>query len=83
MDTNAQIDPHSVIKECVTLNPGVVTAGNVTIDRYTQVHSGAVIINRKRIGENSILGAGAVIIDDMPDNVTVVGVPGKIINHLG
>jgi len=65
----------------VTLDPGVVTAGNITIGRYTQVHTGTVIINRKRIGENSILGAGTVIIDDVPDNVTVVGVPGKIIKH--
>ena len=81
IDTNAQIDHHNVIKECVTLDPGVVTAGNVTIGRYTQVHTGTVIINRKRIGENSILGAGTVIIDDMPANVTVVGVPGKIIKH--
>ena len=81
IDTNAQIDHHNVIKECVTLDPGVVTAGNVTIGKYTKVHTGTVIINRKRIGENSILGAGTVIIDDMPDNVTVVGVPGKIIKH--
>jgi serine O-acetyltransferase len=47
----------------------------------TQVHTGAVIISRKQIGENSIPGAGTVIIDDVPDNVTVVGIPGKIIIH--
>ena len=81
IDTNAQIDHHNVIKECVTIDPGVVTAGNVTIGRYTQVHTGTIIINRTRIGENSILGAGTVIIDDVPDNVTVVGIPGKIIKH--
>lgn len=81
IDTNAQVDHHNVIKECVTIDPGVVTAGNVTIGRYTQVHTGTVIINRKRIGKNSILGAGTVIIEDVPDNVTVVGVPGKIIKH--
>ena len=81
IDTNAQVDHHNVIKECVTIDPGVVTAGNVTIGRFSKVHTGTVIINRKRIGENSILGAGTVIIEDVPDNVTVVGVPGKIIKH--
>ena len=80
INTNAQIDHHNVIKECVTLNPGVVTGGNVTIGRYTVVHTGAIIINRIRIGENSILGAGTVIIKDVPDNVTVVGVPGRILD---
>jgi serine acetyltransferase len=79
IDTNAQIDHHSVIRECVTIGPGVVVAGNVTVERFAKVHTGAVIINRKRIGENSILGAGTVIIDDVPDDVTVVGVPGKIV----
>ena len=81
IDTNAQVDHHNVIKECVTLDPGVVTAGNVTIGRFTQVHTGTIIINRKRIGENSILGAGTVIIDDVPDNVTVVGVPGRVMKN--
>ena len=81
IDTGAQVDHHNVIKECVTINPGVVTAGNVTIGRFTKVHTGTIIINRKRIGENSILGAGTVIIDDVPDNVMVAGVPGRIIKH--
>jgi sugar O-acyltransferase (sialic acid O-acetyltransferase NeuD family) len=79
IDTNSQIDHHNVIKECVTINPGVVTAGNVTIEKFAKVHTGAIIINRKTIGENSILGAGTVIIKNVPANVTVVGVPGKII----
>ena len=69
---NAQIDHHNVIKECVTLDPRVVIAGNVTIGRYTQVHTGAIIINRKRIGENSILGAGTVIINDIPDSFDLI-----------
>jgi len=81
IDTNAQVDHHNVIEQCVTIDPGVVTAGNVTIGRYTKIHTGTIIINRKRIGEGCILGAGSVIIDDVPDNVTVVGVPGRIIKY--
>ena len=81
IDSNAQVDHHSVIKNCVTIDPGVVTGGNVTIGRFTRVHTGTIIINRKRIGENSVLGAGSVIINDIPDNVTVVGIPGKIIKY--
>ena len=80
IDTNAQLDHHNVIEECTTIDPRVVTGGNVTIGRYTKVHTGAIIINRIRIGENSILGAGTVIIKDVPDNVTVVGVPGRILD---
>ncbi len=76
---SAHLDHHNVIKECATIDPGVVFAGNVTIGAFTRVHTGAVIKNRIKIGENSILGAGTVIIHDIPDHVTVVGVPGKVI----
>jgi serine acetyltransferase len=34
-----------------------------------------------RIGQNTTVGAGAVIIKDVPDNVVVVGNPGKVIKH--
>lgn len=79
--TSAHLDHHNVVKECATIDPGVVCAGNVTIGAFARIHTGAVIKNRIKIGENSILGAGTVIINDVPDNVTVVGVPGKIIKH--
>jgi len=79
INTNAQVDHHNVIRHCAMIDPGVVTAGNVTIGEYSHAHTRAVIINRIRIGKNSILGAGTVVIRDVPDNVTVVGVPGKII----
>ena len=83
MVVSAHVEHHNVIKECAFIAPGAVFGGNVTIGACTQVHTGAVIKNRIRIGENSILGAGTVIIEDVPDNVTIVGVPGKIIkNHL-
>ncbi len=81
MHTGAQIDHHCVLRECATIDPGVVFASNVTVGKFTRVHTGAVCKNRIKIGENSIIGAGSVIIENVPDNVTVVGVPGKIIKH--
>jgi sugar O-acyltransferase (sialic acid O-acetyltransferase NeuD family) len=81
IDSGSQIDHHCVIKYCVTIDPGVVMAGNVTIGDFSTVHTGSVIKNRIQIGNNSIIGAGSVIVEDVPNNVTVVGVPGKIIRH--
>ena len=76
---SAHLDHHNVIRECATIDPGVVFAGNVTIGEFSRVHTGATIKNRIKVGRNSMIGAGAVIIEDVPDDVTVVGVPGKII----
>ena len=81
LNTGVQLDHHNVIRECAAIDPGVVFAGNVTVGRFTQVHTGVVVKNRIRIGEDSIIGAGSVIINDVPDRVTVVGVPGRIIKH--
>ena len=43
---------------------------------------GAVIIQGIKIGKWAIIGAGAVIVNDIPDYAMVVGVPGKIIKYL-
>ena len=41
--------------------------------------TGAKIINQLSIGENTIVGAGAVVINSLPSNCTVVGVPASIV----
>jgi acetyltransferase EpsM len=43
------------------------------------VGTGANIIEKKQLGEWSIIGAGSMIVEDVPANSTVVGVPGKVI----
>ena len=43
--------------------------------------TGAKIINQKIVGDNVTIGAGAVVTQDIPDNVTAVGVPARIIKR--
>jgi sugar O-acyltransferase (sialic acid O-acetyltransferase NeuD family) len=57
-------------------------SGEVRIGEGNFWGTGAKIINRKTVGNNVIVGAGAVIVDDVLDNVTVVGVPAKVIRRL-
>jgi acetyltransferase-like isoleucine patch superfamily enzyme len=40
---------------------------------------GSAIIELVSVGSNSILGAGATAISDIPDNVVAVGVPARVI----
>ena len=81
INTGAQVDHHNVIKACANIYPGVICAGNVIIERFARIYTGAKLINRISVGENAIIGAGAVIIKDVPGNVTIVGIPGKVIKH--
>lgn len=54
-------------------------SGEVEIGEANFWGTGAKIINQRKVGDNVVVGAGAVIIDDVPDNVTVVGVPSRVV----
>jgi acetyltransferase EpsM len=54
-------------------------AGNVYVGEGTHIGLRASVIQGIRIGKWCTIGAGAVIINDIPDGATVVGNPGRII----
>lgn len=68
-----------VLEENVWLSGGVNLAAFVTVGKNTMFGTGANTISKRHIGKDVIIGAGAVVIDDVPDAVTVVGVPARII----
>lgn len=70
-----------VLEKNVWLSGGVNLAGAVKIGPGVRLGTGANVIPKCRLGRNSTVGAGAVVIDDVPDNVTVVGVPARIMDR--
>jgi sugar O-acyltransferase (sialic acid O-acetyltransferase NeuD family) len=78
---------HSTISHDVTIgdyvyiSPGVTICGSATLKNGCDLGAGCTILPHRTIGENSIVGAGAVVTKDVPDNVTVAGVPAKIIKQ--
>ena len=71
----------------VTLYKGVVLGGtgkeqgkrHPTIGHNVVVSSNAIVLGSITIGNNVKIGAGSVVLADVPDNCTVVGVPGRIV----
>lgn len=80
VNTGALIDHDCEIGAHVHIAPGVVLSGGVRVAQGAHIGTGAVVIQGIVIGANSMIGAGAVIVKDVPPDVTVVGVPGRIIN---
>jgi len=78
INTKASVDHECVLGNGVELAPGATLCGNVTVDDNAWVCAGATVLPRIHIGKNSVVGAGAVVIRDVPDNVTVIGVPAKL-----
>lgn len=67
------------IENFVTLYPAVKVSGNVKIGRKTEIGVGTDIIQKKSIGRCVVVGAGAVVVDDIPSHVVAVGVPARVI----
>ena len=53
-----------------------------SIGDNTIIYAGAVIVGHVKIGKNCIIGANSLVINDVPDNSIVGGVPAKIIKTL-
>lgn len=71
----------SIIEDYVTVAPGVNISGNCIIKEGVDFGTGATMIQGKTIGEWSIIGAGSVVVKDMPANTTCVGNPSKVIKE--
>lgn len=54
-----------------------------TLGNDIVVGAGAKILGPVKIGNNCKIGAGSVVIQDVPDNSTVVGIPGRIVRRKG
>lgn len=79
----------AILGDNVTLFQGVTLGGNgkekgkrhPTLGDNVMVSAGAKILGSFTIGENSKIGAGSVVLQEVPPNATVVGVPGRIVKR--
>jgi len=79
INTAAIIEHECKIGDFAHIAPGAVLAGNVSIGRASFIGANAVVKQGISVGENVIIGAGAVVLNDIPDNVSFVGNPAKIL----
>ncbi len=79
VNTAAVVEHDARIGDWVHLSPNAVLAGNVRVGEGTQIGLGACVLPNTQIGSWSMIGAGAVVIGPIPDSVTAVGVPARVI----
>lgn len=82
INTAATIDHDCRIGNYVHLAPGVHLAGNVTVGDGAFLGIGSVALPGAHIGAWAIVGAGATVIDDLPDSVVAVGTPARPIRQV-
>lgn len=79
----------AIVGDNVTLYQGVTLGGtgkekgkrHPTIGNNVMISAGAKILGSFTIGENSKIGAGSVVLQEVPPNSTVVGVPGRVVKR--
>ena len=65
------------IGEWSHLNTNSVCNGYVELGECVQIHTSAIVVPKIKIGNNSVVGAGSVVLRKVADNVTVFGNPAK------
>ncbi|SDZ62343.1 serine O-acetyltransferase [Evansella caseinilytica] len=75
------------IGDNVTIYQGVTLGGtgkekgkrHPTVEDNVLIATGAKVLGSMRIGQNSRIGAGSVVLKEVPPNSTVVGIPGRVV----
>ncbi len=79
----------TIIGDNVTLYQGVTLGGtgkecgkrHPTVGNNVMISAGAKVLGSFKIGDNSKIGAGSVVLEEVPAGSTVVGVPGRVVKR--
>lgn len=79
---NVNLAHHSILEEGVFLSTGCNFGASIVAHKYAYCGiSSTIMTGLKELGENCLIGAGAVVIKDVPKNAVVAGVPAKILKY--
>jgi serine O-acetyltransferase len=81
MGKRVKIGARCKIRHQVTIAGG--KGGGATIGDDVQIGAGAKIIGPIRVGHRARIGANAVVVKDVPDDATVVGIPARVVRIAG
>lgn len=81
VNTGACVEHDCVLGDFVHVSPNAALAGGVTVGDLSWIGIGAVARPLIQIGREVLIGAGAAVVSDVPDNATFVGVPAKQIKN--
>lgn len=77
INTSSSVDHDCIIHDFVHVCPGCHVAGSVTIGDNTWIGVGSSIINNVCIAKDCMIGAGAVVVKELPHSGKYVGIPAK------
>ena len=82
VNSGAVVGHNTRIGDGVHVGPGAVLAGSVQVGARTFVGTAAAVIPGVQVGADVTVGAGSVVLRDVPDGVTAVGVPVRLLESI-
>ncbi len=80
INMNCALGHHAIVGDYCSFAPGVLLGGHTTIGHATEMGIGSTTLQGIEIGKEVIVGGQSMVISNIPDGVTVAGVPGRKIN---
>ena len=81
LNTGCIVEHECAVGQSAHICPGVRLAGHVTVGPVAFVGIGAVVIQGLTIGQAAVIGAGSVVLRDVPPYTTCVGQPARVIKY--
>ena len=81
LNTRSTLGHDGVMEPFSSLAPGVSVGGNVYLGSGAAVSIGSSVIEQVRIGADSVIGAGSLVLHDIPSRVMVFGSPARVVRR--
>ncbi len=81
LNMGAVVCHDGILEDYVTLSPDARLAGNVSVGTGSELGIGTRVMQGIRIGAGTVIGGGSMVIRDIPDACTAVGVPARVIKQ--
>lgn len=77
INLDCTVGHNATLDDFVTVYPSVNISGDSHYGECVELGTGSQIIQGKTIGKGTIVGAGSVVVKDLPEECTAVGIPAK------
>lgn len=81
VNTGATVDHDCTLADFASLAPGAVLGGTVELGECAAVMLGAQVIHGRRIGAHAVIGAGALVLEDVAPHTVAYGAPARLVRR--
>ncbi len=77
LNLNSTVGHDSTLHDYVTVNPLVAISGNVTLSAESMLGTHSAVLQGLTVGQSAVVGAAALVVRDVPEAMTVKGIPAR------